>query len=145
MSLVPVKGNWAYQLGSGENASFVVETLALANVKAIYQPILRCYNSNTEAIDLKIVHNLNMGTVGSSNPLASMSFSLAVVDESVPGGTFRDYDFGGIQLDNDTDIRSTHTVTLTNNGTSTNVIQVIIFGMAEVETQLPAGQEIIRI
>jgi len=132
MALTPVKGKWSQQLLTGETTSFTIETTALKNVQAVYNPVFRFYNIGDENATLVITSTLDLGT-DTDDPLNSGSFTETVLDTVVPAETTQDYAFGGIQLDNDEDVTVTHTVTITNSGLATQVFHSILFGSSDVQ------------
>ena len=144
MSIVPVKVRWPLQLLDTEDSSFVIETKALSNTTAIFQPVFRFHNFSTVAgsLELEIDYKFDLGS--GSDPLNDGTFELNVVNETVNNGEFYDYAFGGIQLDSDTADAITHTVTVTNNSGVTQICQALLFGRTEIAVQLPASQSIIK-
>lgn len=143
MALVPAKIKWSQQLATTEDTTFVIENTALAYTKVIFRPVFRFHNIGDETADLEIKYTLDLGS-DTDDPLNSGTYENTVVSETIAAGAFYDYDFGGIQLDDDTDIITTHTVTITNNGASTHVFHSILSGMGEVQAQLAQGAQIIK-
>lgn len=132
MALSPVKGKWSQQLTTGENTTFTIETTALKNTLAVYNPVFRFYNIGTEDATLKITSTLDLGT-DTEDPLHSGSFTETVLDVVVPTLTTHDYTFGGIQLDADETVTVTHNVTITNNGLTTQIFHSVLFGSSDVQ------------
>ena len=143
MALTPFRNKWSYQLIADEEQAFTLEDNALANTKTIYNPVLRFHNIGDEAATLKITYTLNLGSQ-TDDPLNSGTYTNTVVDETVSAGAFRDYDFGGIHLSNDTTYVITHTVTIKNIGASTHVFHTLLTGQTETQAQLPQGLGIVR-
>lgn len=138
MALVPFKTKWSHQLTTGASASFVMETTALRNTNAVYNPIFRFHNVGTEDVELQIVYTLNLG-VDTDDPLNSGVYNNTVVDATIPSGAMYTYDFDGIQLDKNTAIAITHEVTITNVGVASQIFHSILTGSTEVQTQFSAG------
>jgi len=132
MALSPVKAKWSQQLTTLETTSFTIETTALKNTQAVYNPVFRFYNFGDENAGLLITSTMDLGT-DTDDPLNSGSLTVTVLDVTVPAETTQEYAFGGIQLDNDTDVTVTHTVTITNSGLTTHVFHSILFGRADVQ------------
>lgn len=146
MSLIPVKMLWPIRLDPngtpGGSYAFVVED-RIRTAKAVFNPLLRFYNTNTSGdINLKITHTLDLGY--GDDPLYSGSWTFEVVNEDIPHVTIRDYNFTP-QIDLDQVAVTRHTVTVTNlSTTEQKIVRLILFGSAEVEAQLPASQQIVR-
>ena len=141
MALLPVKFLWPVRLDPSQEYSFTVED-EITTVKAIFDPLLRLYNTSTNSVNLKITHVLDLGF--GDDPLYSGSWSFLLVDEDVPTLTLRDFDFTP-QIDNDTVAATRHTVTVKNLSTTTEaIVRFILFGTSEVNVRLDASQEIIR-
>ena len=75
--------------------------------------------------------------------LNSGTYTNTVVDVTVPAGARYPYDFDGMQLDDNTDFAITHTVTITNSGTSSHVFHSLLFGTTEVQTQLATANTLL--
>jgi len=145
MALTPVKVKWSQQLTttSPDNTTqFVVETGALVNTFTIFRPVLMFHNPGDEDATLEIKYTMDLGTA-TDDPLNSGTFESTVVDVTVPAGGRYPYDFDGIQLDKDTAVTITHTVTITNLGTSTHVFHTVLTGEAEVQTQFASANSVI--
>lgn len=141
MSLVPVKFFWPYRLDPDEEISFTVED-EMQTAKFVLNPLLRLYNSSGSAVHLKIVHILDLGF--GDNPLYSGTYQYDVVDEDVPNNALRDYQFTP-QIDLDTVAATRHVVYVKNlDLAAERIVRFILFGDTEVQTTLPAGQQIIR-
>jgi hypothetical protein len=141
MSMVPVKFLWPYRLDPDETISFTVET-EMQTAKFIFDPLLRLYNSSGSAVHLKIVHVLDLGF--GNDPLYSGTYTYDLVDEDIPTGTLRDFDFTP-QIDLDTTAATRHVVSVKNlDLTTERIVRFILFGKTEVQVMLPAGQEIIK-
>lgn len=146
MALTPVKMLWPIRLdvnGSAQGEySFVVED-RITTAKAVFDPMLRFYNTNTTGnINLTITHTLDLGF--GDDPLYSGSWTFEVVNEDIPPITLRDYRFTP-QIDLDTVAATRHTVKVTNLSlTEQKIVRLILFGTAEIEAQLPASQQIVR-
>jgi len=141
MTLLPVKFLWPIRLDPGQTYSFTVED-EIRTVKAIFDPLLRLYNTSSNSVNLKITHILDLGF--GDDPLYSGTWSFLLVDNDVPTLTLRDFDFTP-QIDNDTVATTRHTVAVTNlSATTESIIRFILFGTAEVSVRLDASQEIIR-
>lgn len=139
MALVPIRAKWSYQLTTLETVSFVIETKALQACNAVYDPVFRFHNIGTEACDLEIEYIMDLGS-GTDDPLNSGTYTNVVVSVSIPAGQMYTYDFDGQQLDHNTAITVTHTVTITNNGLLTQIYHAVLSGHADVQTQFSAGQ-----
>ncbi|KKN20145.1 hypothetical protein LCGC14_0938560 [marine sediment metagenome] len=142
MALTPVKIKWSQQLLTTADTEFVVETNALVNTFAIYQPVLMFHNIGDEAATLEIKYTMDLGSE-TDDPLNSGTYENTVVDTSVPAGGRYPYDFDGLQLDNDSTVSITHTVTITNDGASTHVFHTILTGFTEVQTQFSSANSVI--
>jgi len=141
MALLPVKFLWPIRLDPGGSEAFTVED-QIRTVKAIFDPMLRLYNTSAGSVHLNIQHTLDLGY--GDDPLYSGSWTFDVVDDDIPTLALRDYEFTP-QIDLDTVAITRHTVTTTNlSSTEERIVRFILFGKAEVVTQLPAGQQIIR-
>ena len=141
MAITPVHGKWSYQLTTSESATFTIEDTALATTNAVYNPVLRFHNMGSETFSLVIVYNMDLGSA-TSDPLNSGTYTTTVVDVIVAANGLYDYDFGGIQLDNNEDMHVTHVVTIQNLGASTHVCHALLFGRTEVQTPINAGHAI---
>jgi len=142
MALTPVKVKWSQQLLTTADTEFVVETTALVNTFAIYRPILMFHNIGNEAATLEIKYTMDLGSA-TDDPLNSGTYENTVVSTSVPAGGRYPYDFDGMQLDNDSTVSVTHTVTITNDGLSTHVFHTILTGFTEVQTQFASANSVI--
>ncbi len=141
MALLPVKFLWPVRLDPGANYSFTVED-EIRTVKAIFDPLLRLYNTSAGTVNLQITHVLDLGF--GDDPLYSGSWSFLLVDDDVPTLTLRDFNFTP-QIDNDTVAVTRHTVRVENKSlTQEAIVRFILFGEAEVNVRLDASQEIIR-
>jgi hypothetical protein len=140
--LYPCRIDWAANISTGDDYTFVVETEALANAKAVYSPLLRVYNFGTDTLDVTITHVLDLGA--GDDPLHSGTFSMDVVIASVLTGTFLDYNFGNAHLAQDAVLTVTHTVEIANATGVTQLAHAVLFGEAELEAQLPASAPIVR-
>jgi len=141
MSLTPVKFLWPYRLDPDEEKSFTVED-QMQTAKFILTPMLRLYNSSGAEVNLKITHVLDLGF--GDDPLYSGTYQYIVVDEDVPSPSLRDYSFTP-QIDLD-DVASTrHVVTIKNlDSVEERIVRFILFGYTDIQTQLPANQQIVR-
>ncbi len=142
MALTPLKIKWSQQLATGSATTFVVETTALVNTFAVYSPVLMFHNIGDEAATLKIKYTMDLGSA-TDDPLNSGTYENTVVDVTVPAGARYPYDFDGMQLDNDSTVSTTHTVTITNNGLSTHVFHTILTGNTEIQTQFASANSVI--
>jgi len=141
MTLLPVKFLWPVRLDPEQTYSFTVED-EIRTVKAIFDPLLRLYNTSSNDVNLKITHILELGF--GDDPLYSGSWSFLLVDNDVPTLTLRDFDFTP-QIDNDTVAKTSHTIAIKNLSLLTeSIVRFILFGTAEVSVRLDASQEIIR-
>lgn len=138
----PIRANWASQVPAGDDYTFTLETAALASVKAIFNPVLRCHNFSSGDLDLTITYVLDLGS--GDDPLHCGTFTMVVVQDTIPTSTFLDYAFGGINLATDTDLPVTHTVLVENAGGAARLFHAVLFGEAEIATQLPASAPIVR-
>lgn len=146
MAMTPVKVKWSQQLtASGtddDDTEFVIESTALVNTFAIYRPVLMFHNIGDEDATLEIKYTMDLGSA-TDDPLNSGTYENVVVDVTVPAGGRYPYDFDGMQLDNDSTVSITHTITITNLGTSTHVFHTILTGMTEVQTQFASANSVI--
>lgn len=140
--LYPVRQDWPASVPAGDDYSFTLETTALANIRAIYKPVLRCYNFSTGPLDLTIEHVLDLGS--GDDPLHNGTFTMTVVLETIPASSYLDYNFGGIHLATDTTLTVYHTITVANAGATARIFHAVLFGEAEIATQLPASAPIVR-
>ncbi len=139
---VPVKMMWPIRLDPSANYAFTVED-NIRLTSAIYNPLLRFYNTNlTGDMQLIIEHTLDLGF--GDDPLYSGSWTFTVVDEQIPPISLRDYAFTP-QIDLDDTVITRHTITVTNlSAVEEKIVRLILFGDADVQAQLPAGQQIIK-
>jgi hypothetical protein len=140
--LYPVRQDWPASVAAGGSYTFTLETAALANVRAIYRPVLRCYNFSSGSLDLTITHVLDLGS--GDDPLHTGTFTMQVVQDTVLTGTYLDYTFGGIHLATDTDLAVSHTVLVENPGAAARLFHAVLYGETEISTQLPASSAIVR-
>jgi hypothetical protein len=138
----PIRADWPSLVPAGDDYSFTLETAALAHTNAIFSPILRCYNFSTGDLDLTITHVLDFGS--GDDPLHNGTFTMIVVQDTIPTSMFLDYNFGGINLATDTVVPVTHTVLVENPGGAARLFHAVLFGEAEIATQLPASAPIVR-
>jgi hypothetical protein len=138
MALTPIKGDWGNQVEAGGTDTFIIESEALRTTTFVINPVFRFYNFGTESFSLVITHVLDLGS-RTDDPVHSGTYSINVVDVIVTSGGFYAYDFGGIQLDSNTDLHVTHTVTIQNLGSSTRTYHALLYGSTEVQTQIGAG------
>lgn len=142
MALTPLKVKWSQQLTTTESTVFVVETTALVNTFVVYSPVLMFHNIGDEAATLEIKYTMDLGSA-TDDPLNSGTYENTVVDVTVPAGGRYPYDFDGMQLDNDSTVSITHTVTITNDGLSTQVFHTILTGNTEIQTQFASANSVI--
>lgn len=142
MALAPVKIKWSQQIETTLDESFVVETTALAHTYFVQNPVLMFHNIGTEDADLEIVYTLTLNSQ-TDDPLHSGTYTETVVSVTVPGGERYAFDFAGQHLDNNADYSITHTVTITNNGVTTNTYHTILTGVTEVQTQFASASSVL--
>jgi hypothetical protein len=140
--LYPIRADWPVSVPAGDDYTFTVETTALANTRAIYHPVLRCYNFSSGSLDLTISHTLDLGS--GDDPLHNGTFTMVVVQDTIPTSSYLDYDFGGIHLATDTTLTIYHNVTVANAGAADRIFHAVLFGEVETATQLPASAPIVR-
>jgi len=141
MGLTPVKFLWPYRLDPDEEISFTIEDM-IQTAKAVFFPVLRMYNKSGHELHLKIVHLLDLGF--GDDPLYSGTYSFIVADEDVPTDALRDYT-PSPQIDFDTVAATRNTVSVTNlDSSNERIVRFILFGIADIQAQLPANEEIIR-
>jgi hypothetical protein len=138
---VPVKFFWPFRLDPGATATFTVEN-EVKGTKFVLTPLLRFYNTSNGIVHLKIEHILDLGF--GDDPLYSGTWTFNLVDEDVPTLALRDFAFTP-QIDNDRDVATRHTVTITNPDLlEERIVRIVLFGYTEISTRLPANQEIVR-
>ena len=126
---------------SDSSSSFTIET-EIVGAKFVLNPLLRLYNTSGGVVDLKIVHILDLGF--GDDPLYSGTWTFNLVDEAVPAQALRDFQFTP-QIDNDIEVKTRHTVTVTNPDLlEERIVRLVLFGYTEVSTRLPANQEIVK-
>lgn len=141
MSQVPVKFFWPIRLDPGASSSFTVED-EIHIAKFVMNPLLRMYNTSGGILHLNIKHILDLGF--GDDPLYSGTWTFDVVDEDVPTAALRDYNFTP-QIDNDREVATRHTITVTNPDLlEERIVRFILFGNTEISTKLPANQEIVK-
>lgn len=142
MALLPVKFYWSFRLDPSETISFTIEN-EIQTAKTVFTPMLRMYNSSGAVIHEKIVHLLDLGF--GDDPLNCGTFTYDLLDEDVPDNSIRDF-APAPQIDLALFPATRHTVYATNKDTTTErIVRFILFGMADISAQLPAGQEIVLI
>lgn len=142
MALYPVKILLAYQVDSGDTKLFELEEQVLTTAKTIYNPVLYLINRGTGLCHFKVEWCLDAGM--GNDPLYSGTFNYVGVDEDVSAGNLLPYDFLGNNLDSDDDLASRNAVSIENKSLTTQIYWVLLVGRAELQTQLPANQEIIK-
>ena len=141
--LYPVQILLAYQVEAGVTTSFALEDLVLTTTKAIFDPVLFLINRSTGLAHFKVVWLLDAGM--GNDPLYSGTFSQIVVDDDVAAGDQIPYSFQGNNLNNYTDpVASGHSVYIENKSAITQIYWVMLVGRADIRTQLPANEEIIK-
>jgi hypothetical protein len=142
MALLPVKFYWAFRLDPDEEISFTIEN-SMETAKAVFNPMLRMYNSSGAVIHEKIEHLLDLGF--GDDPLNCGTFTYTLLDEDVPNNSIRDF-APAPQIDLAKFPATRHTVYAKNTDPSLErIVRFILFGEAEVSAQLPADQEIVLI
>jgi hypothetical protein len=142
MALLPVKFYWSFQLDPGEEISFTIED-SMETAKAVFDPMLRMYNSSGAIIHEKIVHLLDLGF--GDDPLNCGTFTYILLDEDIPNNSIRDF-VPAPQIDLAKFPATRHTVYAKNTDLVTQrIVRFILFGKAEITAQLPADQEIVLI
>ena len=142
MALYPVKILLSYQVDSGDTKLFELEEQVLTTAKTIYNPVLYLINRSTGIAHFKVEWCLDAGQ--GNDPLYSGTFKYVGVDEDVAAGNLLPYDFLGNNLDSDDDLASRHSISIENKSPTTQIYWVLLVGRAELQTQLPANQEIIK-
>ncbi len=141
MGLTPVKFLWPYRLDPDQSVTFVIED-EVQTAKAVFFPQLRLYNKSGHEVHLKIEHLLDLGF--GDDPLYSGTYKFVVVDEDVPSDALRDYT-PTPQIDYDTVAATRNIVTVTNlDSVEERIVRFILFGIADIQAQLPANQDIVR-
>ncbi len=140
--MYPVKILLPYQIAAAGSTDVDLEGQVLTTAKAIFNPVLTFYNRTTGLSHLKITHIVDMAF--GDDPLRSGTFTQTVVDDDVSAGNTLSYDFEDRNLDNDTQIVTRHTVTVTNLDVVTQIYWLVLYGRADIRLQLPASQEIIK-
>lgn len=141
MGLTLVKCHWPYLLDPAQEQQFTVEE-EIQTAKFILSPMLRLYNSSGANVQLTINHILDLGF--GSDPLRTGTYTYELVNEEVPTGSIRDFEFAP-QLDLDTVTTTRHVVKIENLDLVTErLVRFILFGYTDIKVQLPASQEIIR-
>jgi len=142
MALLPVKFYWAFQLDPEEEIAFTIEE-QMQTAKTVFDPMLRMYNSSGAIIHEKIEHLLDLGF--GNDPLSCGTYLYTLLDEDVPNNSIRDFS-PAPQIDLAKFPATRHTVYAKNlDLTTERVVMFILFGMADISAQLPAGQEIVLI
>jgi hypothetical protein len=141
MALYPVKFFWPIRLDPGASSAFTVED-EVKGAKFVLDPLLRFYNTSSGLVHLKIEHTLDLGF--GDDPLYSGTWTFNLVDEDIASMSIRDFQFTP-QIDNDTEVATRHTITITNPDLLQEcIVRLILFGSTEISTRLPANQEIVK-
>ena len=143
MSLYPVQILLPYQVDAGETKVFALEDLVLTTTRTIFDPVIFLINKSTELAHFKVEWLLDAGM--GNDPLVSGTFCQVVIDDDVAAGLQLPYDFQGNNLNIYMDpLASRHSVYLENKGTTTQIYWVLLVGRADIRTQIPASEEIIK-
>lgn len=142
MALYPVKILLAYQVDAGVTKLFELEEQVLTTAKTIFDPVLYFINRSTGIAHYKVEWCLDAGL--GNDPLYSGTFNYVGVDEDVNADGLLPYAFLGNNLDSDDDLASRHSISIENKSLTTQIYWVLLVGRAELQTQLPANQEIIK-
>lgn len=141
MALVPVKIHLPFELLPGETKAVTIED-QLPTISTVFDPLIRFHNPTGGVnMRLQVDYVLDMGF--GDDPLSSGSFTWELVNETVGPDTLRDVALA--QIDNDTTVVTRHVVTIENlDATETEIVRLILYGQTEVQSQLPASQQIIK-
>lgn len=132
------------QLDPGETGEFTVED-EIHTAKFVFLPELRVYNTSPaiggDACHLEITHIFDLGW--GNDPLWSGREEYVVVNEDIPAGAFRAYNFTP-QLDKAEKLVTRHVVRITNLGaTEQRIIKSLLFGLSETQIQLGSDSGVI--
>ena len=143
MALYPVQILLSFQVDSGATKSSPLEVQVLTTTKAIFDPVLYLINRSTGLAHFKAEWLLDAGM--GNDPLFSGTFCQVVIDDDVAAGDQLPYDFQENNLNVYTDpVASRHSVYIENKSLTTQIYWVLLVGRADIRTQLPANEEIIK-